>query len=601
MSDLLPVSQSGASGSNPTPIQHAGGSDSSQYSSLNQINKTTVARLKLAWSHPAGPVSFNPLVIDGTMYVLKSSVGSSAIVALDAATGRELWTHSNQGGVASRGMNYWESKDRSDRRLVYVNSGFLAEIDARTGETIASFGRNGRVDPRVAADRRVGLPNNHPGRIVGDTIIVSLPATSLGYDSTPGDVHAYDVVTGNLKWIFHSVPLAGEAGSETWPAEALATASGVHNWSELTVDEQRGIVYVPFGTARYDFYGANRKGNNLFANSLVALDAKTGKRLWHYQVVHHDLWDYDLPAAPKLLTVRNNGRNVDVVVQPTKHGFLFVFDRVSGKPLWPIEERRVPQSDVPGEETSPTQPFPTVPPPFARQSFTEKDINPFLPEAERAAFLQRFRGYRNEGLFTPPSIRGTIAMPGHLGGANWGSSAVDPTKGTMYVVSKEMPVLLKLNPAGANRYDAPYDFLNNTSTGMSVIGPPWSQLTAYDLNAGKILWQVPHGSVAQLGDAGKNQGSAVPRGGVVATAGGLLFIATSSDQKFRAYDQADGKVLWEYNLPSPSEGIPAVYEVAGRQYIALPVGGAGLLQPRAAAGATNPGGLAGQYMVFALP
>ena len=402
----------------------------------------------------------------------------------------------------------------------------------------------------------------------------------------------------------------------------------------MTVDEQRGIVYVPFGTARYDFYGGNRRGNNLFANSLVALDAKTGKRIWHYQMVHHDLWDYDLPAAPKLLTVRNNGRNVDVVAQPAKHGFLFVFNRETGRPLWPVEERRVPQSDVPGEEASPTQPFPTAPPPFARQSFTEKDINPFLPEAERQAFLERFREFRNEGLFTPPSLRGTIQLPGHNGGANWGSSAVDPAKGTMYIVSKELPTLLKVNPPGARgarggrgrggdaatpatppqpppavpgagpdfvRYDVPYDFMNNTSSGFSVMGPPWSQLTAYDLNAGKILWQVPNGSVSQLGDAGKNTGSVAPRGGVVVTAGGLIFVATSSDRKFRAYDQDNGKVLWEYNLPSPSEGVPAVYTAGGRQYIAIPAGGNGLFQPRPPADGSIPPAAPGQYIVFALP
>lgn len=620
--------------------QYGGGADSSQYSSLKQINKSNVRQLEVAWTYPAGGnTSFNPLVVDATMYVSKPMQGGSMIVALDAATGKELWTHTNQGGVGARGMNYWESKDRSDRRLVFTNGGFIKEINARTGEAIASFGDNGRVDPTLESDRMVGRIGGNPGRIYEDTIIVSLPASGASYNATPGDVRAYDVRTGKLKWTFHSVPRPGEFGSDTWPAETLPAAGGVHNWSELTVDEQRGIVYVPFGTARYDFYGGNRRGNNLFANSLVALDAKTGKRVWHYQTVHHDLWDYDLPTAPKLLTVRNNGRNVDVVAQPSKHGFLFVFNRETGAPLWPIEERRVPQSDVPGEEASPTQPFPTLPPPFARQSFTEKDLNPFLPEAERETIRQRFREYRNEGLFTPPSMRGSISLPGHNGGANWGSSAVDPTKGTMYIVSKELPTLLKVNLPGARgaragggggrgarggaaadpnapppppppvpgagadfvRYELPYDFMNNTSLGYSIMGPPWSQLTAYDLNAGKILWQIPNGSVTQLGDAGKNVGSVAPRGGVVVTAGGLVFVATSSDRKFRAYDQDNGKVLWEYNLPSASEGVPAVYQVAGRQYIAIPVAGNGLFQPRPPADGSIPPASPGQYMAFALP
>jgi quinoprotein glucose dehydrogenase len=632
--------------------QYLGGADSSQYSSLKQINKSNVKQLEVAWNYPTGGNSlfFDPLVVDGTMFVVKSTgPGQTMIVALDATTGKELWTHINQGGVANRGMNYWESKDRRDRRLVLINGGFLTEISTLTGETVQSFGENGRVDPRVG-DRNVSRPSNNPGRVYEDTIIISMPAGGANYDSTPGDVHAYDVRTGALKWVFHSVPLAGEFGSDSWPKEALANAGGVHNWNEMTVDAQRGIVYIPFGTARYDFYGGNRKGNNLFANSLVALDAKTGKRLWHYQLVHHDLWDYDIPTAPKLLTVRHNGRNVDVVAQPTKHGFLFVFNRQTGEPLWPIEERPVPQSDVPGEYTSPTQPFPTLPPPFARQSFTEKDINPFMSPEQQETARQLLRDSRNEGLFTPPSMRGTIELPGHNGGANWGSSAVDPTKGTMYISSKELPTYLKLNLPGARgagrgaggggggggrdgrgaagaapggrggnpppppayrppdfvAYDAPYNFLTNGNatngaTGFSIMGPPWSQLTAYDLNTGKILWQVPNGSVTALGDAGKNVGSVAPRGGVVVTAGGLVFAGTASDRKFRAYDQDTGKVLWEADLGAPAEGVPSVYQVAGRQFIAVPTGGAGIFQPRAPAASPIAAAASPGYVVFALP
>jgi quinoprotein glucose dehydrogenase len=535
-------------------------------------------------------------------------------------------------------MNYWESKDRTDRRLVFINGGYIKEIDARTGETITSFGDNGRVDPAADSERPVGRPTGNPGRIYKDMFIVSLPASGANYDSTPGDVHAYDIQTGKLKWVFHSVPLPGEFGSDTWPPEALQIGhGGVHNWSEFTVDEDKGIVFVPFGTARFDFYGGNRKGNDLFANSLVALDANTGKRIWHYQLVHHDLWDYDLPTAPKLLTVRNNGRNVDVVAQPTKHGFLFVFNRQTGVPLWPIEERPVPQSDVPGEYTSPTQPFPTLPPPFARQSFTEKDINPLLTAEQQEAARQRLRDSRNEGLFTPPSLRGTIELPGHNGGANWGSSAVDPTKGTMYIVSKELPTFIKLSepgargsgrgagggrggapaaargptpprayrPEGFTEYAAPYDFLTTGTTSegvgsLSLMGPPWSQLTAYDLNTGKILWRVPHGSVTALGETGKNIGSIAPRGGVVVTAGGVILAGSTSDRKLRAYDQDNGEVIWEYDLPAPQEGVPAVYQVNGKEYIAVPVGGGGVFQPRASANNPIPQAGPGQYVVFAL-
>ena len=367
--------------------QYLGGADSSQYSALDQINKSTVSQLDVVWRYPSGDsrsYRFNPIVVDGTMFVLARN---NAIVALDARTGNEKWSHPNDGAVGDRGINYWESSDGSDRRLLYLNAGSLTAIDARTGAAIPSFGDQGRVDVRVGLDRDLSkirrLQTNNPGRIYQDLFIVSLPAGGAGYVASPGDIHAYDVRSGKLAWVFHTVPGRGEPGAETWPEAALATGSGVHNWSELTVDEARGIVYVPTGTARYDFYGGNRHGANLYANSVLALDARTGARKWHFQTVHHDLWDYDLATAPKLLTVKHEGRDVDVVAQASKHGFLFVLDRDTGRPLWPIEERPVPQSDVPGEQTSPTQPFPTLPPPFARQSFTEKDINPHLsPEAQ---------------------------------------------------------------------------------------------------------------------------------------------------------------------------------------------------------------------------
>ena len=644
---------------------YLGSPDSNQYSALKQINKSNVKQLEVAWTFAAGTgtVRFDPLVVDGVMYVLGAN---RSIVALDAASGKEIWTHRNEGAVGDRGMNYWESKDRSERRLLYMNGGFLTSIDARTGNVMASFGDNGKVDVRIGLQRDVTnirpLQTGNPGRIFENLIIMSLPASGAAYVANPGDTHAYDVRTGELKWVFHSVPAKGEFGADTWPEGFLGAGGGVHNWSELSVDDKRGIVYIPFGTARFDFYGGNRKGNNLFGNSLVALDARTGKRLWHYQLVHHDLWDYDLPQAPKLLTLRKDGRNVDVVAQATKHGFVFVFDRVSGAPFFPIEERPVPQTDVPGEWTSPTQPFPTAPPPFARQTFTEKDINPFLPEPDKAKLREMFKTARNEGLFTPPSLQGTISIPGHNGGANWGSTAVDPTKGTMYVVSKNLPTLDKLivpgaagqrgrggrgdgapaaagcaaaregaapggpegrgaGPAGAApggpegrgqrvggppppaapppnagpdfiAYTSPYDFLLQ-SNGLSAIGPPWSNITAYDLNKGTILWQIPNGEFPGLAP-----GSHAPRGGPVVTAGGLIFVGTSTDRKLRAYDQDTGKVLWERDLPAASEGVPAVYEVNGRQFIAIAVGGAGLFPPRV--GDPPPPGPS-QYMVFALP
>jgi quinoprotein glucose dehydrogenase len=626
-----------------TWTEYLGGPDSTQYSALKQINKSNVKQLDVAWTFPAGEgtVRFNPIVVDNVMYVLGAN---RSIVAIDATTGKEVWTHRNEGAVGDRGMNYWESKDRSERRLLYMNSGFLTAIDAKTGSTIAGFGDNGKLDVRVGLHRDVSslrpLQTGNPGRIFENLIIMSLPAGGAAYVSNPGDTHAYDVRTGELKWVFHSVPEKGEFGADTWPEGALASGGGVHNWSELSLDERRGIVYIPFGTARFDFYGGNRHGNNLFGNSLVALDARTGKRLWHYQLVHHDLWDYDLPQAPKLLTLRKDGRNVDVVAQATKQGFVFVFDRTNGTPFFPIEERPVPQTDVPGEQTSPTQPFPTAPPPFARQSFTERDINPHVSAEDQAKLRELFKTVRNEGLFTPPSVRGSIEIPGHNGGANWGSSAVDPTRGTMYVVAKNIPTLLRVLPPGAPGavgagpggqnaepgrgaeapaagrggrgrgaapavqvpagapqgfvpYASPYDFMWQ-SNGLSALNPPWSQITAYDLNKGTILWQIPDGEFP-----GVAAGSHAPRGGPVVTAGGLLFVGTSSDRRLRAYDQDNGKVLWDRELPAATEGVPTVYEVNGREYVAIAVGGSGLFPTRGVGPATPPG--PSQYMVFALP
>ncbi len=631
--------------------EYLGGADSSQYSALDQINKKNVADLQVAWTYPVGDMRtyrFNPIVVDNVMYTLAKNL---ALVALDAATGKEIWTHENQGAVGDRGINYWESADRKDRRLLYINAGFLTAVDASTGKTIETFGDKGKVDIRLGLNRDVSgvrpLQTGNPGRIYDNLIIISLPAGGAQYVSNPGDTHAYDVRTGKLVWTFHSVPEKGEFGADTWPEAALATGGGVQNWSELTVYQPRGIVYIPFGTARFDFYGGNRHGNNLFGNSLVALDAKTGKRLWHFQAVHHDLWDYDFPQAPKLLTVRHDGRNVDVVAQASKQGFIYVLDRVTGKPIWPIEEKPVPQTDVPGEWTSPTQPIPTLPPPFARQSFTEKDVNPYLTPEEQASVRERLKNSRNEGVFTPPSMKGTIELPGHNGGANWGSSAINPAKGTFYVVSKELPTFVRIvepgaptgrrgggradapapggpeaaggranapagrgappppavipgAPAGFVAYNSPYDFFNNFANGMSAIGPPWSQLTAYDLNTGKMIWQVPNGEMPGLPGGKTEQGSYAPRGGVTATGGGLLFIGTSSDRKIRAYDQDTGKVLWSMDVGAAVEGVPTVYEVGGREYVVFCVGGGrGLFAPRGVGIAADPA--PAQYIALALP
>ena len=613
---------------------YSGGAHASQYTALDQINQSNVAELEVAWSFPVGDRGFvfNPIVIDDVMYVLARD---NEIVALNAATGQELWANAPERGVSARGIHYWESDDGMDRRLVIQGGGFIKALNADTGEAITSFGENGLIDMRQALDggRDISgvrpLSTSNPGRVFENLMIVSLPAQGAGYVSTPGNVGAFDLLTGEMRWVFHVIPHPGEFGYDTWPEDAYLTAGGVHNWSEFTVDAANGIAFIPFGSPRYDFYGGDREGDNLYGNSLVAINARTGERLWHQQLVHHDVWDYDLPQAPKLLTLTIDGREIEVVAQATKHGFLFVFDRLTGEPVWPMEEMPVPQSDLTGEVTSPTQPFPTVLEPFAVQSFTEADINPFLPEDEQELLRQRLRTSRNEGLFTPPSFAGSISMPGHNGGANWASSAVDPINGKFYVVSKNLPVMLRaelttgepsaagvvgsvVTPAEAEaarvaaeaalangpiRMEVPYDFMRSPTNGMGAYGPPWSHLTAYDLNTGEIEWRIPNGFTAGPGIP-EDSGAHMPRGAPLVTAGGLLFVATAQDRRFRAYDRDTGAVLWEFELPNGSEGIPASYAVDGRQYVALNVSaGTGLFPPTVVP--EPPGERA--YIVFALP
>jgi quinoprotein glucose dehydrogenase len=330
-----------------TWADYGGTADSMQYSALKQIDRANVGKLELAWRSlapgPAGRFAFSPLIVDGTMYAAGKD---GAIVALDGATGRQIWTHPVEGQVTNRGFNYWQSKDGSDRRLIFAANSFLQEVNARTGVTINTFGRDGRVDLREGLGRDPktvrNIQSGTPGRVFENLIILG-SATGEGYGDPPGDIRAYDVLTGKLVWTFHTVPRPGEFGYDTWPKDAWKTMGGVNAWGEISLDEKRGIAYFPLGSPTYDLYGADRHGANLFGDCLLALDARTGKRLWHQQLIHHDLWDYDPNTAPKLLTVKHEGKSVDIVAQPTKFGLLYVFNRVTGEPLWPIAERPVPQ------------------------------------------------------------------------------------------------------------------------------------------------------------------------------------------------------------------------------------------------------------------
>ncbi|SEI52608.1 quinoprotein glucose dehydrogenase [Dyadobacter sp. SG02] len=422
---------------------YGGAPDQSKYTELAQITKSNVSKLQVAWTYATEDevvYQFNPLIVDNVMYVLAKD---NSLVALDAATGKEIWIHAHLQGISARGVNYWESADRKDRRLVFQINNYLQAIDAVTGKSILSFGENGLTDLRQDLGRDpkmvTRVQSGTPGKVFGNLLILG-SATGENYMSMPGDIRAYDIVSGKLAWTFHTIPHPGEYGYETWPRDAYKYIGGVNCWGEISVDARRGIAYIPLGSPTYDYYGGDRQGNNLYGNSILALDARTGKRLWHYQLVHHDLWDYDLSAAPQLITVKHNGKDIDAVAVAGKNGFLFVFDRVTGKPLWPIEERPVPASDVPGEHASPTQPFPTVLPPFGRQNMTAKDLNPyFLTDEERKHWTARIDSM-GTGLYTPVSMnRETLSIPGAVGGASWGSTAADPQKGIVYIRSIDWP------------------------------------------------------------------------------------------------------------------------------------------------------------------
>jgi quinoprotein glucose dehydrogenase len=583
---------------------YGGASDSAQYSALRQINRSSVNKLEIAWTFPTGDglkYSFNPLMANGLLYVLAKN---NSIVALEAATGKEIWTYTPDPPatiITNRGINYWESKDRADRRLLLCVNHALQAIDARTGKPILSFGTSGRVDLKEGLGRDPKsltlVQATTPGRVFENLLILG-SATNQGYGSAPGDIRAFDVRTGKQMWAFHTIPHPGEFGYDTWPPDAWKSVGGANVWSEFSVDEARGIVYAPTASAKYNFYGADRKGANLFADTLLALDARTGKRLWHFQMVHHDVWDYDGATAPKLLTVQHEGKALDVVAQVSKQGFVWVFDRVSGAPLWPVEERPVPRSDMPGEETWPTQPFPTKPPPFARQKFTADDLNPYIEPQDRARFRDEILSATNEGLFTPPGLRPTIQMPGNNGGANWGGAAVDPASGMLFVVSKDLPAILKLVPdataPAGTRYTSGFGLVT-AGNGLSPIGPPWSSLTAYDLNQGTIKWKIALGDVPDLAAKGvKNTGSHYPKVGPVVTAGGLLFAGTH-DRTVRAFDVETGKVVWEREVDAALEGIPAIYEIDGREFIVFCAAAQAGLTP------STQRAIAGVYVAFALP
>ena len=655
---------------------YLGDSGRSHYSTLSQITPENVQNLKVAWSYEAadsGQMQMNPIVVDSILYGVTAAL---RVVALHAATGKEIWQFGDSVKVwhsTSRGVSYWEKAN--DKRILCSRGSDLFALDALTGKPIPSFGNNGKIDMRSGmpedAQNRFVISNT-PGTIFKDVIVMPL-RLSEGAGAPPGDIIAFNVITGKVEWVFHTLPEKGEEGYDTWSEDPRESpiVGAANNWAGMAVDEEAEIIYVPTGSAAPDFYGGNRLGSNLYANCLLALDANTGKRLWHFQFTHHDIWDRDPPAPPNLLMVERNGKKIPAVAQVTKQGYVYLFNRITGEPLFEIEELPVPASTIEGEEAWPTQPLPVKPKPFARQSqdMTDADISPF---AENKEELLEFYKASDKRPYAPPALTPNFLLPGYDGAAEWGGTAADPDEGIIYVNSNEMAWNLQLGladeideaePMGQVAYkkycvschqtdrkgleasgfpslldlqfrkekkevaqiitngkgmmtgfpqiekaemDALLRFLYEEevqhnvvekgvldsartdsqkknykhtgytkfldSNGLPGISPPWGTMHAIDLNTGEYIWSIPFGDTPQLGEAGKGTGCE-NYGGAVVTENGLLFIGATKDGYFRIFNKHTGDLLWEHKLPTAAFATPAMYEVNGKQYIAIACGG----------------------------
>ena len=612
---------------------YSGNAASHKYSPLDQINKDTIGKLQIAWRWPSPdnavieanptsrPGSYNdtPLMVKGVLYTV-TSLGQ--IAAINPATGESLWVFDPASwktgrpgnlGFVHRGLAFWTHPSTSlraggpkERLLLGTNDAYLISVDAKTGKLDPEFGDAGKVDLMTGVAHAVRATNFSVSAapvVVRDVVVVgaSIHDGPTHKEWPRGDISGFDVRTGKRLWTLHSIPQKGEFGNDTWGDDSWTYTGSTNVWTNMSTDEDLGYVYLPFGTPTDDWYGGHRPGANLFAESVVALDAKTGKRVWHFQAVHHGVWDYDFPAAPILVDINVNGKPIKALAQVSKQGFTYVFDRRTGAPVWPIEERAVPQSKVPGERTHPTQPFPTKPPAFERQGVTEADVIDFTPELKEAA-LAALKEFDYGPIFTPPSEKGTIQNPGWAGGANWQGASFDPETGTLYVPSMTSPIvvqLIKPNPDRSNLlYNRGGTMMPPLIDGLPMLKPPYGRVTAIDLNRGDVKW------TAAIGDGPRNHPllkdlNLPPLGAPIRNAAlvtkSLLFVAMGSGNlglarsiavggrplskvapeptKLRVYDKATGAPLRDFDPPSRPLAAPMTFMHQGKQYLVVAAGG----------------------------
>jgi len=570
---------------------YGGDPGASRYSPLDQITRSNVKRLKIAWTHhtedaverSATTIECTPIVVDGIMYITSPML---QVQALDAATGKLLWTFDpyavqRRRGVpgVNRGVTFWTDPGNSkDRRIFTTARDRLLCLNAATGKLIPGFATEGVLDLKKDLDPdRPELAFNHssPAIVYKDMVITGGGGGDGPDPQAPGHIRAFDALTGKRKWIFYTIPKPGQFGHDTWGGDSWKTAGGTNNWGGLSLDVKRGWVFASTGSPAYDYYGGFRQGTNLFANCVIALNALTGQRIWHFQMVHHDLWDYDAPCQPALITIRRNGRTIDAVAQMTKMGLVFLFERETGKPIFPIEERPVPKSTVPGEEVWPTQPFPVKPPPLSRHAFSKDDITDISTEAAEA--VKKAWGEAGPSrIYNPPTMAGNVVHPGFRGGVLWGGCSFDPKLNRLFVSSDENSNRIILGEAGPGknyRYELKQRLQLLDHERHPGIKPPWGYMTAIDLESGDFAWRKVNGEFADLKKRGVPKTGTPSNGGCIATAGELVFMAGTFDNMVRAFDSRTGEILWEHELEAAGFATPCTYEVNGKQHITIAAGG----------------------------